>query len=162
MPIIDVASVADHDEPGHTSMPIASASSASSEQTTVLMGQSTDTNLASRIHQLRKGQNKLREDRQKIARELKKALRKSRRLKERARQLSEDDMVQILVMKRSKQSVNSKKSVALGIDLSGTLEAGIMCAARVQDLELSGPSKDTRPCPEDDEVVGAEDMLGAL
>jgi hypothetical protein len=162
MPIIDVASVADHDEPGHTSMPIASASSASSEQTTVLMGQATDTNLATRIHQLRKGQNKLREDRQKIARELKKALRKSRRLKERARQLSEDDMVQILVMKRSKQSGNYKKSVTSGNDLSGTSATGDMRAARVQDLELSGPSKDTRPCPEDDEVVGAEEMMGAL
>jgi len=156
MPIIDVAGVVDNGEPGHASAPMASASSASSEQAAVLMGHATATDMATRIQQLRKGQNKLREDRQKIARELKKALRKSKRLKERARQLSEDDMVQILVMKRSKQSGNSKKSTTSGIDLSGTSESGSMCAARLQDLELSGPSKDTRPFPEDDEVVGAE------
>ena len=40
--------------------------------------------------------------RQKLAKELKAAQRKNKRLKERARMLSEEDMVQILVMKRGK------------------------------------------------------------
>jgi hypothetical protein len=120
------------------------------------MGHAAATDMATRIQQLRKGQSKLREERQKIGKELKKALRKSKRLKERARQLSEDDMVQILVMKRAKQAANAAQRTASSNDLSGASGSGSMSAARIHDLELPGPSGDRRPFPGDDEDVGPE------
>jgi hypothetical protein len=156
MPIVDVAGVADRGEPGNTSTQVASASSASSEQAAVLMGHAAATDMATRIQQLRKGQNKLREDRQKIARELKKAFRKSKHLKERARQLSEDDMVQILVMKRAKQAANAAQRTALSNDLSSASGSGSVSAARIDALDVPGPSGDRRPSPEDDKDVGPE------
>ena len=156
MPIVDVAGVADRGEPEHASAPVASASSASSEQAAVLMGHAAATDMATRIQQLRKGQNKLREERQKIGKELKKAPRKSKRLKERARQLSEDDLVQILVMKRAKQAANCAQRTTSSNDLSGASESRSMSAARLHELQPPGPSGDKGPFPDDDEDVGPE------
>ena len=55
-----------------------------------------------RITELKKQTLELRATRQKVAKELKAAQRKNKRLKERARSLSEEDMLQILVMKRAR------------------------------------------------------------
>ena len=62
-----------------------------------------------RIASLKKQTQNLREQRQKLAKELKAAQRKNKRLKERARCLSEEDMVQILVMKRQKMAESAVK-----------------------------------------------------
>jgi predicted phage gp36 major capsid-like protein len=120
------------------------------------MGHAAATDMATRIQQLRKGQSKLREERQKIGKELKAALRKSERLKERARQLSEDDMMQILVMKRAKHAANAAQRTALSNDLSSASGSGFVSAARIDDLDLPGPSGDRTPSPEDDEDGGPE------
>ena len=60
---------------------------------------------AERIVGLKKQTQELRQQRQSVAKELKAAQRKNKRLKERARCLSEEDMVNILVMKRQKTMV---------------------------------------------------------
>lgn len=58
-----------------------------------------------RISDLKKQTVELRETRQRVAKDLKAAQRKNKRLKERARSLSEEDMLQILVMKRTRVTV---------------------------------------------------------
>ena len=57
---------------------------------------------ALRIHKLKDETLRLRTQRQQVAKKLKAAQRKNRRLKDRARCLSEEDMLQILMMKRAK------------------------------------------------------------
>ena len=65
---------------------------------------------AARIQGLKKQTTQLREQRQRVAKELKAAQRKNRRLKERARCLSEEDMLQILVMKRARTADNASSA----------------------------------------------------
>ena len=59
-------------------------------------------NWAKRIQYLKKQQDQVRDTKKKLAKDLKAAQRKTRRLKERARHLSEEDMMNILLMKRSR------------------------------------------------------------
>ena len=65
---------------------------------------------ADKIAQLKKNTVEARVHRQKLAKELKAAQRKNKRLKERARFLSEEDMVQILVMKRAKTAATKEEA----------------------------------------------------
>ena len=73
--------------------------------------ETTGTGWAQRIKILKTEQQQLRSQRQKVTKDLKAAQRKNKRLKERARFLSEDDMVQILVMKRTKDAGNETAAV---------------------------------------------------
>ena len=72
-----------------------------------------------RISELKKQTLELRATRQKVAKELKAAQRKNKRLKERARSLSEEDMLQILVMKRSR-GTDTGSSDAAGSSTPGS------------------------------------------
>ena len=65
-----------------------------------------------KIAQLKKSTEEARSHRQKLAKELKSAQRKNKRLKERARFLSEEDMVQILVLKRQKTAAAKEESAS--------------------------------------------------
>ena len=59
-------------------------------------------NWAKRIQDLKKQQEEAKQTKKRLAKELKSAKKKTRRLKERARHLSEEDMMNILLMKRSR------------------------------------------------------------
>ena len=91
----------------------ASAGHAAAEKTEVALTdlELAPTGWADKIAELKKTTVEARAHRQKLAKELKAAQRKSKRLKERARFLSEEDMVQILVMKRAKTAA-AKEEVA--------------------------------------------------
>ena len=77
----------------------------------------------SRISDLKKQTLELRERRQKVAKELKAAKRKNKTLKDRARCLSEDDMLQILMMKRARSTVGESSDGA-GSSSSGSAASG--------------------------------------
>lgn len=72
----------------------------------------SQTGWEGRIQELKLASNALRQHRQKVAKDLKSAQRKNKRLKERARCLSEEDMIQILVMKRGKSAATASSSAS--------------------------------------------------
>ena len=104
MPVIDIA--ADARQRTGSAAPASAASEAaprSMEAATSVTVPVETQGWAEKIAGLKKATSELREERQRVAKELKAAQRKNKRLKERARTLSEEDMMQILVMKRAKK-----------------------------------------------------------
>ena len=101
---------------------------------------------------------RLREQKQKISKELKAAIRKSKRLKERARHLSEEDMLHILVMKRSKQATTAgpDTSAASSSGLSSASGSGSGTTAGIDDVAMPAVSAARMPSPDVDEDVGSE------
>ena len=158
MPIVDVVGRADSSRPGPASATVASSSSATSEQAAVLTGTEPAQDMASRIQQLRGSQMRLREQKHKISKELKAAIRKSKRLKERARHLSEEDMLHILVMKRSKQATTAgpDTSAASSSGLSSASGSGCGTTAGIDVVAMSALSTARMPSPDVDEDVGPE------
>ena len=120
MPVVDIGHGADGDgaasaNPATTANPTGEAPTEPKEMMLKGIG------WAERIRNLKSETHALREKRQKVAQELKAAQRKNRRLKERARCLSEEDMLQILVMKKAKStsSATGSSSSAAGSASSG-------------------------------------------
>ena len=114
--------------------------------------------MASRIQQLRGSQLKLREQKETISKELKAAIRKSKRLKERARHLSEEDMLHILVMKRSKQATTAGPATgaASSSGLSNASGSGSGTTAGIDVAAMSALSTARMPSPGVDEDVCPE------
>ena len=84
----------------------------------------SQTGWEGRIQELKNTNMALRVHRQKVAKELKAAQRKNKRLKERARFLSEEDMVQILVMKRQKTTGTGSSASSAASSSSSGLASG--------------------------------------
>ena len=106
MPVVDAVSGAGASSAGSHIEPTAGTGTAPPppSASSVLLDLGTG-GWPARISDLKKQTLELRERRQKVAKELKAAQRKNKTLKERARCLSEDDMLQILLMKRSRSTV---------------------------------------------------------
>ena len=106
MPVVDASTSGAGASAGHAGAEATGASAAVPEAPANGLTLASE-GWAARIQELKKQTSQLREDRQRVAKELKAAQRKNRRLKERARCLSEEDMLQILVMKRAKSAENA-------------------------------------------------------
>ena len=113
MPIVEATGPGGNKRKRASDAEAAAAGDAEAEKTTVELADldTAPTGWAEKIAELKKTTMEARAHRQKLAKELKAAQRKSKRLKERARFLSEEDMVQILVMKRAKTAA-AKEEVA--------------------------------------------------
>ena len=103
---------------------------------------------AGKIAELKKNTAEARLYRQKLAKELKAAQRKNKRLKERARMLSEEDMVQILVMKRGK-TAGDKEEVASSASSSSKSDT-------YDNSPKTGPA-DGKKSPEEEDAAGMQD-----
>ena len=110
---------------------------------------------AGRIAGLKNQTKELREQRQRVAKELKAAQRKNKRLKERARCLSEEDMVHILVMKRTKSSANGSSEGGGSSTSGGASSSGIARAADGGPLAVDATSAVHAPLRADDELDDA-------
>ena len=110
----------------------------------------TPTAWADKIVELKKNTAEARKYRQKLAKELKAAQRKNKRLKERARLLSEEDMVQILVMKRGK-TASEKEEVASSASSSSKSDT-------YDKSPQKGPA-DGKKSPEEEDAAGMQDVV---
>ena len=151
MPVID-ASAGSSDAPPNTGTETSSGNGNAPPEMNphrILLDMAT-TGWADRITKLKTEAKELREHRQKVAKELKAAQRKNRNLKERARCLSEEDMLQILVMKRSKTTVsepeNASESTASG---SGSSAASTPVGLGAESLSPATKPVATAPSADD-------------
>ena len=114
MPTLDIIGKSGCEKTDRPQPDAASAGSAGSKKTGLEMTELEPTCLSwpEKIAQLKKSTEEARSHRQKLAKELKSAQRKNKRLKERARFLSEEDMVQILVLKRQKTAAAKEESAS--------------------------------------------------
>lgn len=138
MPVFDVATGVASDVPNASSTSVEGSSSASGQQSSISLDTEGTTDWSMRIHDLREDQRKLRFERSRIAKELKAACRKNKRLKERARHLSEDDMMQILLMKQRKPSEPASASS------SGTSSSAGSSSSSTGPIEPPRPGEDSR------------------
>ena len=104
MPVVDSIAPLGNKRKRAEEAGLAAAGFAKAEKASVDLREqeTTPTAWADKIAELKKSTLEARLHRQRLAKDLKSAQRKNKRLKERARMLSEEDMVQILVMKRAK------------------------------------------------------------
>ena len=102
MPIVDVVDNSARGSNEQAGTTASSGAAAAEEAGKTLMTVAAARDWSSRIQELKKQQEDMKASKQALAKELKASKRKWRRLKERARCLSEDDMVNILMMKRAK------------------------------------------------------------
>ena len=140
MPVIDAAASAAVAPPDTRGQAIAGASNGS---TTTAAGTLTDlpveSDWATRITDLKKQTIQLREDRQRVAKALKCAQRKNKRLKERARCLTEEDMVQILVMKRASRAMDLD-AVMPSPPGAASSSSSAASVARSEEADASAPA----------------------
>ena len=90
--------------------------------------------LADSIMALREEQEKLRADRKRVQKDLKNAQRRKRRLKGRARQLSNNDLLEVLLMRQSEKADPSSQE-------SGKLGDDDEMREKVPDGQEAGPEK---------------------
>ena len=114
-----------------------------SDEMTVDLSQ---TGWEGRIQELKSASLALRQHRQKVAKDLKAAQRKNKRLKERARCLSEEDMIQILVMKRGKSGGASSSASSAASGSSTALSSG---SGSSMPSGSCGPAVPLEPMAED-------------
>lgn len=107
----------------------------------------SQTGWEGRIQELKVASNALRQHRQKVAKDLKAAQRKNKRLKERARCLSEEDMIQILVMKRGKSAAIAASSAS---DAASSSSCGLPSGSgSSMPSGSTGPAVPEEPMAED-------------
>ena len=100
----------------------------------------------------------MREGRQKTCKELKTAMRKNKRLKERARHLSEEDMVQILVMKRNKsESASASTSCSEASSSTTPMRDGMGDASTAVSANVIGDEDQRSDRKPSDDEMAAED-----
>ena len=107
---------------------------------------------AARITGLKKQTQELREERQRVAKELKAAQRKNKRLKERARCLSEEDMVQILVMKRTMRNAVASSDAASSASSGAAIPAALTSDGHSSRPDMGAPAAVGTGLHEDDEL----------
>ena len=103
MPVVDTVVSANAGSEEHAvDSSAGSGTAAPPASSSVAIAELSASGWPGKISELKKETLLLRASRQRVAKELKAAQRKNKRLKERARCLSEEDMLQILMMKRAK------------------------------------------------------------
>ena len=107
---------------------------------------------AARISGLKRQTQELREERQRVAKELKAAQRKNKRLKERARCLFEEDMVQILVMKRTMRSAATSSEAAASSSSGAAIPAASTPDGHSSRPDMGAPTAVGTELHADDEL----------
>ena len=86
----------------------------------------------------------MRDTKKKLAKDLKAAQRKTRRLKERARHLSEEDMMNILLMKRSRSQENLEPDPESTAETTEGGQSSGSRAASTKAHDFAAPQEDER------------------
>ena len=150
MPVVDSIAPLGNKRKRAEEAGLAAAGFAKAEKASVDLREqeTTPTAWAEKIAELKKSTAEARLHRQRLAKDLKSAQRKNKRLKERARMLSEEDMVQILVMKRGK-TAGDKEGVASSASSSSK-------SGTCDNSPKTGPA-DGKKSPEEEDAAGMQD-----
>ena len=150
MPVVDSIAPLGNKRKRAEEAGLAAAGFAKAEKASVDLREqeTTPTAWADKIAELKKSTLEARLHRQRLAKDLKSAQRKNKRLKERARMLSEEDMVQILVMKRGK-TAGDKEEVASSASSSSKSDT-------YDNSPKTGPA-DGKKSPEEEDAAGMQD-----
>ena len=150
MPVVDSIAPLGNKRKRAEEAGLAAAGFAKAEKASVDLREqeTTPTAWADKIAELKKSTLEARLHRQRLAKDLKSAQRKNKRLKERARMLSEEDMVQILVMKRGK-TAGDKEEVASSASSSSKSDT-------YDNSPKTGPA-DGKQAREEEDAAGMQD-----
>ena len=155
MPIVDVVPEGSPKGGKTSSASSPSSSSPPSEQAAIPTDEVTK-GWVGRVAELRAQQAELKAAKSKLSKDLKAALRKTKRLKDRARHLTEDDMLQILVMKRGKTSEDA--SGCPGDSVSSSSTSASASGMHVPSMPALPASSNAEAADRDNTRSGDESM----